>query len=159
MCTDQLDSIVRPLVTALWNSCELKLFLVSGILTWTRNTSLKLVLISSLTIFVQDSAKGRRKLFSPCISFRIAGQSFLKISSYPLRSLTHYMTMINVRSPGRPSLPTSSSEAGLTQRDYLAIGLCAGSHHHHHHHHPPSQHDHRQASWCCSTCSRWSCWS
>ena len=35
--------------------------------------------------------------------------------------------MINVRSPGRPSLPTSSSEAGLTQRDYLAIGLCAGS--------------------------------
>ena len=70
---------------------------------------------------------------------------------------THIMTMINVRSPGRPSLPTSSSEAGLTQRDYLAIGLCAGSHHHHHH--PPSQHDHRQASWCCSTCSRWSCWS
>ena len=48
---------------------------------------------------------------------------------------THIMTMINVRSPGRPSLPTSSSEAGLTQRDYLAIGLCAGSHHHHHHHH------------------------
>ena len=41
------------------------------------------------------------------------------------------MTMINVRSPGRPSLPTSSSEAGLTQRDYLAIGLCAGNHHYH----------------------------
>ena len=48
--------------------------------------------------------------------------------------------MINVRSPGRPSLPTSSSEAGLTQRDYLAIGLCAGSYRQHHP--PPSQHDH-----------------
>ena len=35
--------------------------------------------------------------------------------------------IILTSSPGRPSLPSSSSEAGLTQRDYLAIGLCAGN--------------------------------
>ena len=53
-------------------------------------------------LLCKDSAKGRRKLFSPCISFRIAG------------------------SPGRPASAHSQGGDSLSQRDYLAIGLCAG---------------------------------
>jgi len=60
----------------------------------------RLVLIHLLC---KDSVKGKRKLFSPCISFRIAG------------------------SPGKAvRVEVYNSDEVLTQRDYLAIGLCAG---------------------------------
>jgi len=60
----------------------------------------RLVLVHLLC---KDSAKGRRKLFSPCISFRIAG------------------------SPGKAvRVEVHNSDEILTERDYLAIGLCAG---------------------------------
>eukprot|EP00090_Calanus_glacialis_P029778 TRINITY_DN4782_c0_g1_i1.p1 TRINITY_DN4782_c0_g1~~TRINITY_DN4782_c0_g1_i1.p1 ORF type:complete len:959 (-),score=180.57 TRINITY_DN4782_c0_g1_i1:103-2979(-) len=60
----------------------------------------RLVLVHLLC---KDSAKGRRKLFSPCISFRIAG------------------------SPGKAvRVEVYNSDEILTERDYLAIGLCAG---------------------------------
>ena len=46
---------------------------------------------------------GNRKLFSPCVAFRIAG------------------------SPGRPvAIASEDSNQSLTQRDYITIGLCAG---------------------------------
>ena len=60
----------------------------------------RLVLVHLLC---KDSVKGKRKLFSPCVSFRIAG------------------------SPGKTlKVEEFKEEESLTQRDYLAIGLCAG---------------------------------
>ena len=48
-------------------------------------------------------AGSSRQLFSPCVSFRIAG------------------------SPGRPvTMEEYSGDQSLTQRDYITIGLCAG---------------------------------
>merc|ERR1719510_1376462 len=57
--------------------------------------------LALVSLLCKEGTAGRRNIFSPCVSFRIAG------------------------SPGKSVLVEEYSES-LTQRDYITIGLCAG---------------------------------
>ena len=57
--------------------------------------------LALVSLLCKEGTGARRNIFSPCVSFRIAG------------------------SPGKSVLVEEYSES-LTQRDYITIGLCAG---------------------------------
>lgn len=59
--------------------------------------------LALVSLLCKEGAGGTRNIFSPCVSFRIAG------------------------SPGKSVLVEEySASETLTQRDYITIGLCAG---------------------------------
>ena len=136
---------MRPLVTALWNSCELKPLLVSGILTWSRNTSLP---EAGIDLFYNNIcpgfSQGQKKAFLPVHLFQNCRvELFLKISSYIHHDHTHAhcdddQHQVSWKAvPSNVKLRSGSHSERLSGHWIMCRYLL-----HHHHHPPPSQHDH-----------------